>query len=304
MANEENFDLSFLDNANLGQAPVQPNVQPNVQPVQPQGVQQTVTQPQPMYNQPQVAPVQPTVSNPNVGQSTTSVVNPVQPAAMPEPLPEDTIEEAEELAAMYKPASIKMGTQYSSYPLPKFKSKDSITSRISIIGDPFVVEIHYHEGARKSVVCTTKQGGSGLCCQLLPTAAVRYCFPIVKHSVGMDGMTKVPGEPQVEILAIGYSGYQSLAQVYKSQGNTFEGYDILVDTSDARYQKNSYTATRETYLTPDMKQKALAYFNKYADKAYQAIGKLCTDAEIRQIASTQAPVPPPDRSVSQGQAWM
>lgn len=295
MANE-NFDLSFLENVNVPQQSVaapNPNIvqQQPMQPVQQVAQQQANVQAAAQVVQPTTTvPVQPQVTNPA----------PMQPA----PLSEETIDEAEELAAMYKPSTIKMGSNYSSYPLPKFKSKDSITSRISILGDPFVVEIHYHEGARKSVVCTSKNGGSGLCCQLLPQAAVRYCFPIVKHAVGMDGITKVQGEPTVEILAIGYSGYQSLAAVYKSQGNSFEGYDILVDTTDARYQKNSYTATRDTYLTPDMKAKALKYYQAHADKAYQAIGKLCSDAEIRQIASTQAPTPPPDRSVGQGQAWM
>lgn len=292
----ENFDLSFLENTNQSQ--VQQPVQAQQVPVQP-----SVTQAAPVQPAAQQIPVQQSTTVPQPSATVPQNGLPFEPGS-PAPLSEDTINEAEELAAMYKPQTIAMGSQYSSFPLPKFKSKDSITSRISIIGGPFVIEAHYHEGAKKSVICTTKQGGSGLCCAKLPQAATRYCFPVVKHSVGMDGITAVQGEPSIEILAVGYSGYQSLAAVFKSQGNTFDGYDLLVDTTDARYQKNSYTATRDTYLTQEMKQKALAYFNKNADKWYQCIGKICSDAEINQIANTQAPTPPPDRTITNSQGWM
>lgn len=293
MANE-NFDLSFLENANQAapaaqQVPVQPTVTQPVAPVQPVAQQ---------------VPVQPSTAVPQASVAPQPAQPVTMESTMPQQLTDESMNEAEELAALYKPKSISMGQQISSFPIPKFKAKDSITSRISVIAGPFEVKAHYHEGARKSVICTTDQGGSGLCCQKLPAASGRYCYIVVKHSVGMDGITPVQGEPSVEVLAVGYSGQTSLAAVYKSQGNTFENYDLLVDTTDARFQKNSYTATRDTLLTPEMKQKALAFFNKNIDRWYQCVGKVCSDAEINQIASTQAPTPPPDRTVQPGQGWM
>lgn len=172
------------------------------------------------------------------------------------------------------------GVKISSYPFEKIKFQENQRSRLSIISDEVIgAKLHYDDDI-KSFFCT-----GGACCEFSskpPT--VRYIYPVVQYT-DVDGKGRILS-PAVEIklLVLGYTAYESILSIKDNKGDLSQ-YDMVISCTDASYQKIDITeAGPATWVkSAAITDYVMDYMEKYGDKLLMGLGKVYTDAQLREL---------------------
>lgn len=171
------------------------------------------------------------------------------------------------------------GTKVSAYPFPKIKFSTDRKSRISILSDDVcIVKLHYDEDL-KYVLCT-----EGACCDLLNEPSVRYLYPCVRYSDVTDSGKPLTNQVEVFLLQLSKSAYDVVSTVYDVKESLI-GLDFVVACEDATYQKISLTEAGPSKWIEEEGNVEMVkeYLSKNSDRFLSAVGKVYTDAKLREL---------------------
>lgn len=238
---------------------------------------------------PAVAPVEATPAAPvaSVAAPAAKVVTPVAKPVVPvKSASIDASKVESEIEEMMKPVSF--GTKVSNVPIPRFKGKVDFKSRVAILSKDVVpVKIHFENGIG-SFICF-----DGACCEEgLPR--VKYLIPVMQYNTDKKG-NPVDDTVEVKVLALGGDAYGALADAVGMSGRDITDVDVVIACSDEQYQKLTFAADASKPCSwkkfPCAREK-YAYYKKYADKLYLAVGRILTEEAYKRKKGLVAPAAP------------